>query len=314
MNEPIIFLEPLFKEVLWGGERLKEFNYSIPSSTTGECWAISAHRSGDCKVFSFGNENAYKGHSLSSLFKKRRDLFGNIKTDEFPLLTKIIDAREDLSIQVHPDDFYARANEDKPFGKSECWYILDAKPDTKIIIGHNAKDKKELNEMILSSRWNELIREISVKKGDFFFIPPGTVHAIKGGTLILETQQSSDITYRVYDYERLQNGQPRPLHIKQSLDVITCPTPKNQAPKDGDKTVNKNLTQLCSCEHFSVWKASVNGSLSLEQDQKFLNVSVIEGQGSVDGIEIKKGSNFIIPFKYGRVEFKGKLSLIISSI
>ncbi|WP_147614767.1 type I phosphomannose isomerase catalytic subunit [Treponema pectinovorum] len=314
MKAPIIFLEPVFKEVLWGGERLKEFDYSIPSSTTGECWAISAHPAGDCKVFSIEKDDCYKGYTLSTLFAKRRELFGNVQTREFPILIKIIDAKKDLSIQVHPDDSYALANENKPFGKTECWYILDAVPNAKIIIGHNAKDKKELSDMILNGRWNDFIREIPVKKGDFFFIPPGTVHAIKGGTLILETQQSSDITYRVYDYDRTQEGKKRPLHIKQSLDVINCPFIQTEPPKNESKTVNKNLIQLCSSSYFSVWKANVKENLTIEQDQNFLNVSVIEGQGKVDGIQIQKGSNFIIPFEYGKVCFTGDLELIISSI
>ena len=204
---------------MWGGDRLKEFNYTLQSNHVGECWAVSAHKKGDNLVLS----DKYKGLTLSQLYNEHRDIFGNISYEEFPLLTKIIDAKEDLSVQVHPNDEYAMKTENSKYGKTECWYIIDAKSNAKIIIGHNASSKTELKEMINKGEWNNFLREVSVKKGDFFFIPAGTVHAIKGGTLILETQQSSDITSRVYDYDRLQNGKPRELHIKQSIDVIDAP-------------------------------------------------------------------------------------------
>lgn len=196
-----IFLEPIEKKLIWGTEQ----------------WVISAHKNGDCNIL--GDK-----HTLSSLWKNHPEYFG--RTDSFgvfPLLTKIIDAHDDLSIQVHPDDDYAFKNENGSLGKTECWYILDAKPDATIVIGHNAKSTEEVKSMISNHQWSDFIREIPVKKGDFLFIEPGTVHAIKGGTLILETQQSSDITYRVYDYDRLQNGKLRQLHVKQSIDVITAP-------------------------------------------------------------------------------------------
>ncbi|UKI54322.1 MAG: hypothetical protein L6V86_04960 [Treponema sp.] len=198
-----IFLNPEVKNLIWGSEQ----------------WGISAHPNGDDFILN----KEYKGLRLSDLWKSHPELFGNTKGDRFPLLTKIIDAKKDLSIQVHPDDEYAAKNENGSLGKTECWYIMDCKPGTKIVIGHNAKDSTEVKSMIENQKWSDFIREIPVRKGDFFFIEPGTVHAIKGGTVILETQQSSDITYRVYDYDRLQDGKKRPLHVKQSIDVIKAP-------------------------------------------------------------------------------------------
>ena len=216
----VIFLKPVFKEMIWGGTRLRDdFGYAIPGGKTGECWAVSAHKHGDCKILG----GSFDGKHLSELWEKNRELFGGMKGDVFPLLIKIIDAKEDLSIQVHPDDAYAKEHENGSLGKTECWYILDCDADAKIVIGHHAKSKEELGQMIGQKRWNELIRVIPIKKGDFFQIMPGTVHAIKGGTLILETQQNSDITYRLYDYDRLQDGKPRELHLEKSIDVIRCP-------------------------------------------------------------------------------------------
>ena len=198
--EPILFLEPVFKQMIWGGSRLKEqFGYDIPGEDTGECWAISAHPNGDCAI----REGIYRGKTLSQLWASHPELFGNPQSDRFPLLIKIIDARDDLSIQVHPDDCYAREHENGSLGKTECWYILDCPQDAALVVGHNARTRQELAEMIHEGRWTELIRRIPVKKGDFIQINPGTVHAIQGGMMILETQQNSDITYRVYDYGRL---------------------------------------------------------------------------------------------------------------
>ena len=157
------------------------------------------------------------------IVEKHPEVFGKVDSDRFPLLIKIIDAKDDLSIQVHPDDDYAKVHENGSLGKTECWYILDCKKNATIVIGHNSRTKEELSRMIHEGKWSEFIREIPIKKGDFLQIDPGTVHAIKGGTLILETQQNSDITYRVYDYGRLSNGKPRELHIDKSIDVITVP-------------------------------------------------------------------------------------------
>lgn len=195
----IIKLKPVFKDMIWGGTRLREcFGYNIPSESTGECWAISAHKNGDCEI----DSEECSGKTLSWLYKNHRELFGNIENSEFPLLVKIIDAANNLSIQVHPDDKYANEIEKQQFGKTEAWYILGCNDDTLLEIGHNASSKEELADMIKAGKWDKLLNYIPVKKGDFFCIPPGTVHAICKNTLIYEIQQSSDLTYRLYDYNR----------------------------------------------------------------------------------------------------------------
>lgn len=213
----ILFLKPVFKEKVWGGGALAPlYGYPIPSDHTGECWAIAAHPNGDCLV----REGRFEGKRLSELWRDHRELFGGLPGDRFPLLIKIIDAREDLSIQVHPDDAYARIHENGSLGKKECWYILDCDPGTTIIIGQKARSREEFEQRMKSGQWKDLLNEIPIHPGDFFQIDPGTVHAIKGGTILLETQQNSDVTYRVYDYDRMDHGRKRPLHIRQSLDVI----------------------------------------------------------------------------------------------
>lgn len=307
----ILFLEPVFKEVIWGGNKLAtDYGYKIPSDTTGECWAVSAHKSGDC---TFKNEEL-KGKTLSWLWDNHREVFGNAKGDIFPLLIKIIDAKKDLSIQVHPNDEYAKANENGALGKTECWYILDCEEGATIIIGHNAKSKEELKQMIEEKRWKDLIREIPIKKGDFFQITPGTVHAIKGGTVILETQQNSDITYRLYDYDRLSNGKPRELHIKKSIDVIKCPYIEEKQDFKIIKKYNYDEKDLVKCEFYEVKKIDIHGEETFIQNKPFEIVSVIEGKGFINDFEIKKGDHFIIPFNYGEYKLKGNMELIISNI
>lgn len=291
-----ILLKPTEKTLIWGTEQ----------------WGISAHPNGDNLVLN----PEYEGLSLSALWEKHPELFGACKTKAFPLLTKIIDARQDLSIQVHPDDAYASKNENGSFGKTECWYIMDALPGTKIVIGHMAKNKSEVQSMIEKGEWTSFIREVPVHKGDFFFIEPGTVHAIKGGTVILETQQSSDITYRVYDYNRLQNGKPRPLHVKQSIDVIKAPFENVKPPLNQQKSVSedKNVKQLVSCPLFSVWHADVKKSVEFSQKAVFLLFSVINGSCTLENREFKKGEHFIIPCGKEKFTINGDAELIVSSV
>lgn len=307
----ILFLNPVFKQMIWGGSQLRtRFGYEIPGDDTGECWAVSAHPEGDCTV----REGAYKGETLSGLWEKHPELFGNPGLDRFPLLIKIIDAKEDLSIQVHPDDAYAKIHENGSLGKTECWYILDCPEDAALVVGHNAGSREELTEMIHQGKWSELIRQVPVKKGDFIQINPGTVHAIKGGLMILETQQNSAITYRVYDYDRLTNGKPRQLHVEQSIDVITVPAPSvSDSVKSAAFLPQNTMNELISCNYYKVWKLDIDGQVSFGQDYPFLIMSVIEGEGTVNGRDIKKGDHFILPYGFGNVELQGTMQLIASS-
>ena len=306
----ILRTKPIFKEAIWGGTRLRDdFGYEIPSDHTGECWAVSAHPDGEGSIAG----GTYDGMKLSGLWDTHPELFGNLPLDRFPLLTKIIDANGDLSIQVHPDDAYAAEHENGSLGKMECWYIIDCVPGATIVIGHNARTREELRAMVEEGRWNELIREIPIKKGDFFQIDPGTVHAIKAGTVILESQQSSDITYRLYDYGRLQNGKPRPLHIEKSLDVIEVPFKERRAESAaGDSW----LRLLYSCKYYKVWKGDLNApdhEETLVQDNPFMIGSVLSGEAKLDGEVFKKGDHFIIPAGYPPIKVTGEAEFIFSA-
>lgn len=308
----LLFLEPVCTHNIWGGVKLREeFGYLMEGDGIGECWGISAHQSGDGTI----REGIYKGKKLSQMWEEHPELFGNLKYDRYPLLTKIIDAQDDLSIQVHPDDDYARKNENGSLGKTECWYIMDCDENATIVIGHNAKTKEELRNMVAEGRWRELIREIPIHKGDFLQIDPGTVHAIKARTLILETQQNSSITYRLYDYDRLQNGKKRELHIEKSLDVIRVPERSvGSQVKSACGLPENSLNRIYACEKYSVFKLDMNGSAAFEQKYPFLAASVLEGEGFLDGEKIRKGDHFIIPWGYGEVHISGNMSMILSTV
>ena len=175
------------------------------------------------------------------------------------------------------------------------------------------KDKKELEEMIRQGRWDEFIRVTDVKKGDFFQINPGCLHAIKGGTVILETQQNSDITYRVYDYDRLSDGKPRQLHVEQSIDTIVAPFEPAKCDTYTENLQGAEHKHLITCPFYSVDKYDVDGVFTIEFGKYFTDVSVVEGSGTVNGIPLEKGQHFIVPAGYGKCRFEGVMSLICSN-
>lgn len=288
----LIRLEPVYKEMIWGSET----------------WTISAHPHGDCKIAG----GVYDGMTLSQLWDAHPELFGAEPGSQFPLLIKVIDAKDDLSIQVHPDDAYAAEHEHGSLGKTECWYILDCKEDAQIVIGHHAKDKAEMEQMIREKRWDDFIRVIPVKKGDFFQIDPGCLHAIKGGTLILETQQSSDITYRVYDYGRLSGGKPRELHIEQSIDVIRAPFVEHTANQKVTELEGATKTHLVTCPFYTVERYDVAGEFTCEFPHGFTNISIMDGCGTINGEKFEKGASFIVPDGFGNCLFSGSFAMMVS--
>ena len=313
----LIFPTPIFHEKIWGGRKLADdFGYEIPDGPIGECWAISAHPNGDCAI----SGGAWDGMRLSELWDQHRELFGDVEGDRFPLLIKIIDAKDNLSVQVHPDDAYAAEHENGSLGKRECWYVLAADEGTQIVIGQRAHDRAELAGMIDEGRWDDMLNLVPCHVGDFFPIEPGTVHAIQGGTLILETQQSSDVTYRVYDYDRVgDDGKPRELHIQQSLDVVDYAA---QAPASGEVTAPEvdGVTELMECPNFVVDRVRVAGEKDVAQPWPFLCVSVIEGSGTVcaseAGVthEIARGTHFVAPAGCGELSFVGDMTLVTSHL
>lgn len=316
--EPI-FLTPYFRKKIWGGRKLKEiFNYDIPEGKVGEAWIISGYKD-DASTVSKGK---LKGKSLREVYHEHPELFGKPKSKEFPLLVKFLDANDNLSVQVHPDDDYARKVENDS-GKTESWYVLQADPGAYLIYGHHAKTKQELEKMVKQGEWDKLLRKVPIKKGDFFYVPAGTVHALTKGSLVIETQQSSDVTYRLYDYDRVdqKTGKKRELHTQKSLDVITVPHTDPQLNVHTEKVQDakiKTLVEPPISPHFYLWQIDLNGQWSTGlKDHPYLLVSVIAGNGKIqaDNQEwnLKLGDNLIIPNQMKKFTFTGKMRIVMSA-
>lgn len=269
----IIKFDNVRHEKIWGNEQ----------------WIVSAHPNG------ISTSNYSDSLTLDVLYKQCPDLFGNSNLDSFPLLVKIIEATDNLSVQVHPADEYALKNENS-LGKTECWYVLDATKNADIVVGHNVLNKQELQTLIESNQLEDKLNILPIKAGDFFYIPAGTIHAIRGGTKILEVQQSSDVTYRLYDYGRLENGVPRPLHIEQSIDVTTFNEYENTLPQfvasaDYDSTV------FIDSDLFTVEKIDVKNRFEFKNNFDFIIGVVLSETAEIAGEILSKNQGFIIPYK-----------------
>lgn len=313
-KKDVLFLEPVFHERIWGGTKLAEhFGYEIASELTGECWAVSGHPNGQSIV----KNGSFAGKLLGELYKEEKGIFGNHESDRFPLLTKILDANQNLSVQVHPNDKYASENENGEYGKTECWYVIDCEKDAEIIFGHTAETKKEFVERINSGEWQELLTRVKVKPGDFFYVPSGTIHALCSGVLILETQQNSDTTYRVYDYDRQdKKGNTRELHLEKSINVSTIPHEPIDVVHNITKSAGATITRFVESEYFTVYKWEVDGTYSAKHEKHFLIGSVIAGSGELKVDErvhlLKKGDHFIIPSGLEEFTVVGRVEMIIS--
>lgn len=313
MQEPL-FMKPKLQDKIWGGTKLRDiYGYDIPSEHTGECWAISAHPDG---VGSVAN-GEYAGLPLDILYAQHPELFGYPSSEVFPLMAKIIDAKEDLSVQVHPDDYYAKTYEDE-LGKPECWYIIDADEDAEIIYGHSAETKDAFKKLVDNGDWQDLLQKVKVRSGDFFFVPSGTIHAIGAGILVLETQQSSNTTYRVYDYNRSDDsGNKRDLHIQQSIAVSTIPHQNSVNHFEVTTEAGNTLTTFIANDYFTVYKWDINTHMRFKQNAPYTLVSVIEGIGELTvankGYILKKGDHFILPTPVESWELSGVMQLIAST-
>lgn len=314
-NEPI-FLKPAFQERIWGGKKLNtDFNYDIPFEQTGEAWVISAHPNGPSVI----ENGPLSEKTLLDAWREHSELFNKKENDDeaYPLLVKILDAADDLSVQVHPDDQFAREVEGVPYGKTECWYVLNAKDDAELILGHHANTYEELESMIDGGDWDQLLRRVKVTSGDFVYVPSGTIHAIGKGILILEIQQSSDITYRVYDYDRTDDeGNKRELHLDRAKQVTTVPHEDAVVEQKERMIGDLRVKELIREKYFSVHHWELNGKASLEMEQDFLQVVTVEGRAdlTVDGktFAVEKGDSFILPHGMNSFEISGEAEFVVS--
>ncbi|WNM20289.1 type I phosphomannose isomerase catalytic subunit [Flavobacterium capsici] len=307
--------EPILKERIWGGTKLRDvLNKPITSDITGESWEISTVQN-DVSIVSNG---IFKGKSLNELIDKfPLDILGEKVISkfgkQFPLLFKFLDAREDLSIQVHPNDKLANKRHNS-FGKTEMWYVMQADDSAKLIVGFKEKSSREeylkhLNENTLVT----ILDTKEVKKGDVFFLATGTVHAIGAGTLIAEIQQTSDITYRLYDFDRVDaNGNKRELHIDLALDAINYDVVASE--KEYSKEVNVS-NEIVNCDYFTTHFVPLNGNYSVKKNKdSFYVYMCVEGEFELEFENqkdyYKKGDSILIPASINDYSFSGKASLL----
>lgn len=297
----IIYLKPLFSPRPWGGNALTKYGFTLPANTKiGEAWVISAMEGGKASVISGTTI------TLGTFFLNEPKIFNNA-TIRYPLLSKIISAEQDLSIQVHPDDNYAKTHEDGSLGKAECWYILDCPNNAEIVYGHTATTKSHFAFLIENKQWDKLLKRVRIKPGDFINVPPGKIHAITKGTCVFELQQSSDITYRVYDYDRPDsNGQLRPLHIQKSIDVATIPD---------DNLIIKNINQgiLVDNNYFYLYLLNSNQQNIISTlNTNYIQITVINGEATIDNHPLQAGNSAIIYNVADKIIVNGKIKALIS--
>lgn len=309
--EPIFF-NPSYKNVIWGGNKIsKILKRNVIGDDIGESWELSAHPNG----LSIIKNQEYNQKSLYDLFNdktKKTEIFGTHceNMERFPILTKFIDANKNLSIQVHPNNEYAEKNEHDS-GKTEVWYIMDCKEDAKIVYGF--KDNVTSNNLENAvENIEENVNYLPVHKGDFISIPSGTVHAIMDGIVLCEVQQSSDVTYRVYDWNRTdKNGKPRELHKEKALDVINL---SNQKRVENYNNVNQD-TNMYKSDIFNIDMVCINGEeIGKSNKESFYAYIVIEGSGSIQSGNflrtIEKGDTFLIPANLGEYKMNGNMKLM----
>lgn len=305
---PIRF-ENLYYEKIWGGRDLESFRGNLPAGDIGESWDIACHPNGTGIV----ENGEFKGIRFDDLIKTQgHALVGSkVNLEKLPLLIKLINSREKLSVQVHPGDEYA-AKYEGDYGKTEAWYVVDAKPGANLIVGTKDCTKAEFAEAIKLGEVEKYLNKIEVKKGDCFLINSGLIHAICEGVIIAEIQQNSDVTYRVYDY-----GRPREIHIEKALDVtnfdLQCENLKGEEKLfDGYK---KSI--LCENEYFGIEKYVVETALKEDSDEeRFFMFTCVDGNGTIEGKgfseKINMGDSYFIPASLGTYEIKGELTVLKS--
>lgn len=304
-------------EKIWGGNAFKnKLNFPInPDINYGESWEISSHPS----AISIIENGEYKNLELNSLLKNHSEEILGVEVSKkynksFPLLIKYLDINDKLSVQVHPNDAYALQTENE-LGKSEAWYIMEATPDAKLILGINPNiSKNKFIEKINNKDFTDLFNIVNVKKGDLINITPGTIHGtLEGSILLCEIQQNSDTTYRIYDFDREVNGIKRELHIEKALDVIDF---KNSPQIIKTENLSNN-TVLLKTDYFSISKLNVDGFFEDGTYKNFRIYSILNGNGFLicDDISypLSKGDSYLIPANKN-INIEGKLEILKSFI
>ena len=314
------FLKSPIKDYIWGGTKLRTvFGKESDTERLAESWELSCHPDGECTI----SGGDFDGMKLSDFVKQHPEAVGSSckSGDSFPVLVKLIDAEKDLSVQVHPDNDYARKHENDS-GKTEMWYVISADIGSELIYGFKEElTKEEFRQAIEDNTLMDKVNRVPVRQGDVFFIKPGTLHAIGKGILIAEIQQSSNVTYRVYDYGRLgADGKPRELHIEKALDVTNTVPAEPKSPVYGMELDGVVTQLLADCEYFNVNRHRIIKELKLYADKSsFAHVLMIGGSGGelvADNytLPLTMGSSVYVPAGTGAFAIKGNCDIIVTTI
>ncbi|WP_427337996.1 type I phosphomannose isomerase catalytic subunit [Caloranaerobacter sp. DY30410] len=303
--------ENIYFEKIWGGRDLKNFRDNLPDGNIGESWDVACHKNGTSVV----SNGEFKGMKLDELIKlKGSELIGTkISQEWFPLLIKFINARDKLSVQVHPDDEYGMKVEGE-MGKTEVWYVVEAFEGTNLILGTKDCTKEQFRKAIETGELDKYLNRVPVKKGDVYFVKSGLIHAIGEGVIIAEIQQNSDTTYRVYDYNR-----GRELHIDKALDVVDLSLEGRKSKGIKIEREGYTKTYYCLCKDFSLELYDVFDSFEeCSDEERFFIFTCVEGEGEIiykDGTEkIKKGDSLLIPASLGEYKFSGRMKVLKSYV
>ncbi len=305
MIYPLKFL-PVYKNRIWGGERLKTLlGRTLPGSRVGESWELSSREEGMSVV----KNGDFAGKTLQELIMHHHEqLIGKAFShgDSFPLLHKIIDAADNLSVQVHPDDCYA-AKVEHTAGKTEAWYVLHAGTGAKIIYGLKpGTSREQFMNAVDSCRIMDVVHHVPVTAGDLIYVPAGTIHALCSGVVVYEVQQNSDCTYRLYDYGRIdETGRPRELHLRKAIEAI-----------DFDQSLDYDFKRSSlQSPYFTITKLLVEGQYRQNTDGQFVVVYIIDGDGGISGRQgvewIKAGDTVFIPACMGEFTISGALRILL---
>lgn len=317
--EPML-LKPVGKDYLWGGTRLKtEYKKQIDITPLAETWECSVHPDGPSLI----DNGKFAGMTLEEVLQTHPEFMGtNVDIESgFPIMVKFIDAQKDLSVQVHPDDEYAKEHEHQN-GKTEMWYVMDACPGASLVCGfaHDVTPN-QLRDAVKKGTLTEHLQKVDVHRGDVFFIPAGTIHAIGAGALIAEIQENSNVTYRVYDYDRVdKNGQKRELHIDKALEVLDMQASDTMHRKSRIIHYNPSCERevLCSCRYFETEKILMSKEFLFSVlDTSFQVILCLEGSGmieagedDVDVVHFSKGDCVFLPAGLGRCHVTGGAELL----
>lgn len=314
-------LIPSVADYIWGGRRLiEEYGIKTNKDPAAEAWVLSCHSAGPSTV----EDGEFKGQTLEQVWENHKEICGTNgnKFEFFPILIKFIDAKNNLSIQVHPDNDYAMRVEGE-YGKTEAWYILDCDEGAELILGFNREvSVEEFKKAAQSEEMLNIVNKVKVKKGDLFFIESGTLHAICKGILLAEVQQNSNTTYRVYDYGRVgADGKPRALHIDKAADVtkLCPPTITNASERDVEKQDGGTRTHLTECDLFKMYSVETDGEYVSEAgDESFVSLLCLDGSAEVvcgkKTLGMKKGESLFIPASSGEFKIIGKTHMLETRI